>query len=159
MGVGGGFEPPPPPPPPRSASGHRFKSSASCTESCPGVVNNLLFPTSRGCGYKSCINFKESIYGNYSVSKIVRLVYQTPVDTPEKLLFLRNCIGFLLNIVHCLLLPHKLLHTGFSRYFTPYLSSSSSSYNTRHSHSGRNFLVLIFVKQFGYSFAFDAPTV
>ena len=64
-------------------------------------------------------------------------------------------------------LVYKFLHTGFPRYFAPYLSSYSSSYGTRHSQSGGNFLVIpkfypsvhISVKQFGNSFAFDAPTI
>ena len=58
-------------------------------------------------------------------------------------------------------------HTGFPRYFAPYLSSYSSSYSTRRSQSSGNFLVILkfypsvykSVKQFGNSFAFDAPTV
>ena len=53
------------------------------------------------------------------------------------------------------------LHTGFD----PYISYYSSTYSTRHSRSGGNFLVVPkfqlsihnSVKQFGYSFAFDAP--
>ena len=64
-------------------------------------------------------------------------------------------------------LVYKYLHTGFPRYFATYLSSYSSSYNTRRSQSGGNFLVIPkfcpsvhkSVKQFGNSFAFDAPTV
>ena len=64
-------------------------------------------------------------------------------------------------------LVYKYLHTGFPRYFAPYLSSYSSSYSTRRSQSGGNFLVIPkfcpsvhkSVKQFGDSFAFDAPTV
>ena len=64
-------------------------------------------------------------------------------------------------------LVYKFLHTGFLRYFTPYLSSYSSSYSTRCSQRGGNFLVIPkfypfvhkSVKQFGNSFAFDAPTV
>ena len=64
-------------------------------------------------------------------------------------------------------LVYKYLHTGFPRYFAPYLSSYSSFYSTRHSQSGGNFLVIpkfypsvhTSVKQFGNSFAFDAPTV
>ena len=64
-------------------------------------------------------------------------------------------------------LVYKYLHTGFPRYFAPYLSSYSSSYSTRQSQSGGNFLVIPkfcpsvrkSVKQFGNSFAFDAPTV
>ena len=64
-------------------------------------------------------------------------------------------------------LVYKYLHTGFPRYFVPYLSSYSSSYSTRCSQSGGNFLVVPkfcpsvhkSVKQFGNSFAFDAPTV
>ena len=64
-------------------------------------------------------------------------------------------------------LVYKYLHTGFPRYFSPHLSSYSSSYSTRRSESGGNFLVIPkfcpsvhkSVKQFGNSFAFDAPTV
>ena len=64
-------------------------------------------------------------------------------------------------------LVYKFHHTGFPRNFAPYLSSYSSSYSTRLSQSGGNFLVnpkfypsvCKSVKQFGNSFAFDAPTV
>ena len=64
-------------------------------------------------------------------------------------------------------LAYKFLHTGFPRYFASYLSSYSISYSTRLSQSGGNFLVIPkfypsihkSVKQFGNSFAFDAPTV
>ena len=64
-------------------------------------------------------------------------------------------------------LVYKFLHTGFPRYFAPYLCSNTSSYSTRHSQSDGNFLVIQnfypsvhkSVKQFGNSFAFDAPTV
>ena len=64
-------------------------------------------------------------------------------------------------------LIYKYLHTGFPRYFAPCLSSYSSSYSTRRSQSGGNSLVIPkfcpsvhkSVKQFGNSFAFDAPTL
>ena len=64
-------------------------------------------------------------------------------------------------------LVYKYLHTGFPRYLAPYHSSCSSSYSTRRSQSGGNFLVILkfyssvhkSVKQFGNSFAFDTPTV
>ena len=64
-------------------------------------------------------------------------------------------------------LVYKFLHTGFPRYFAPYLSSYSSSYCSRCSHSGGNFLVIPkfypsvhkSVKQFCNSWAFDAATV
>ena len=64
-------------------------------------------------------------------------------------------------------LVYKFLHTGFPRYFAPYLSSYSSSSGTICSQSVGNFIVIpkFFpsvhksVKQFGNSFAFDAPTV
>ena len=39
-------------------------------------------------------------------------------------------------------LVYKYLHTGFPRYFAPYLSSYSSSYSTRRSQSGGSFLVI-----------------
>ena len=65
------------------------------------------------------------------------------------------------------ILVYKFFHTGLPKYFAPYLSSHHSSYSTRHSQSGGNFLVIPklypsihkSVKQFGYSFAFDALTV
>ena len=64
-------------------------------------------------------------------------------------------------------LVYTFLHTGFARILTPYISSYSNSYSTRRSQSGGNSLVVSkiqpffhkSVKQFGYSFAFDAPTV
>ena len=64
-------------------------------------------------------------------------------------------------------LVYKFLHTGFPKYFAPYISSFSSSYTSRLSQSGGNFFVIPkfqpsvhkSVKQFGYSFAFDAATV
>ena len=62
-------------------------------------------------------------------------------------------------------LVYKFLHSGFLKYLAPYSSSYSSSYGTRRSQSGGNFLVIPkfqpsihkSVKQSGYSFAFDAP--
>ena len=65
---------------------------------------------------------------------------------------------------------HLFLHTGFPKYFGPNLQSYKdySCYNTRHtSNEGANILVVPkfshsshkSVKLFGYSFAFDAPTV
>ena len=62
---------------------------------------------------------------------------------------------------------YKFFHTGFPKSFAPYISSYSSSYSTRCNKSGENFLVIPkfqpsvhkSVKQFGHSFAFDAPTV
>ena len=83
-----------------------------------------------------------SVCINYSTSKIVQpKLFQTPV--------------------------YKFLHTGFNRYFAPNLSSYSSSYHTRHSQSGGNYLVIPkcypavhkSFKQFGKSFAFNAPTI
>ena len=64
-------------------------------------------------------------------------------------------------------LVYKFLHTGFPKYFAQNISSCSSSYSTKHSQSGGNVLVIPkfqpsvhkSVKQFGYSFAFDAATV
>ena len=64
-------------------------------------------------------------------------------------------------------LIYKFLHTGFLKYFAPCLPFNSSAYSTRCSQSGGNFLVVPkfypsthkSVKQFRYSFAFNAPTV
>ena len=61
----------------------------------------------------------------------------------------------------------QVLHSGFTKYFAPCLSSYSGSYSTRCSQIGGNFIVVLefypsthtFVEQFGYSFAFDALTV
>ena len=55
-------------------------------------------------------------------------------------------------------LVYKFLQAGFARNFAPYRSSYSSSFSTRHSQSGGNFLVIpnvypiihTSVKQFGY---------
>ena len=64
-------------------------------------------------------------------------------------------------------LVYKFIHTGFPKYFAPYLSTYHNTYNTRHSQSVANFLnvqkfqpkIHKFTKQFGFSFTFDAPTV
>ena len=64
-------------------------------------------------------------------------------------------------------LVYKFIHTGFPKYFAPFLSTYHNTYNTRHSQSVANSLnVLKFqpkihksTKQFSFSFAFDAPTV
>ena len=61
-------------------------------------------------------------------------------------------------------LVYKFIHTGFPKYFAPYLSTYHNTYNTRRSQSVANFLnVPKFqpksTKQFCFSFAFDAPTV
>ena len=62
-------------------------------------------------------------------------------------------------------LVYKYLHTGFPKYFAPCISSYSSSYCTRRSLSGGNFLVIPkfqpsvhkSVKQFGYSLLLMLP--
>ena len=62
-------------------------------------------------------------------------------------------------------LVYNFLHTGFPLYFAPYLSAHSSSYSTRRSQSGGNFLVIPkfhpsvhkSVKQFGNSFLLMLP--
>ena len=64
-------------------------------------------------------------------------------------------------------LVYKFIHTGFPKYFAPYLSMYHNTYNTRRSQSVANFLnvpkfqpkIHKSTKQFGFSFAFDAPTV
>ena len=64
-------------------------------------------------------------------------------------------------------LVYKFIHTGFPKYFAPYLSTYHNTYNTRCSQSVANFLnvpkfqpkIHMSTKQFGFSFAFDAPTV
>ena len=62
-------------------------------------------------------------------------------------------------------LVYKFIHTGFPKYFTPHLSTYRTTYNTRRSQSVGNFLnvpkfqltIHKSTKQFGFSFAFDAP--
>ena len=96
-------------------------------------------------------------------------LYQTSVDTPVlflclKLHWLRVEHG---TVFKTAMLVYKFLRNGFSKYFAPYISSYCSYYSSRHSESGGNFPVIPkfypsihkSVKQFGYSFAFDAPTV
>ena len=64
-------------------------------------------------------------------------------------------------------LVYKFIHTGFPKYFAPHLSTYHTTYNTRRSQSVANFLnvpkfqptIHKSTKQFGYRFAFDAPTV
>ena len=64
-------------------------------------------------------------------------------------------------------LVYKFIHTGFPKYFASYLSTYHNTYNTRRSQSVANFLnvpkfqpkIHKSTKQFGFSFAFDAPTV
>ena len=65
------------------------------------------------------------------------------------------------------ILVYKFIRTGFLKYFAPHLSTYRTTYNTRRSQSVVSFLnILKFqptihksTKQFGFSFAFDAPTV
>ena len=64
-------------------------------------------------------------------------------------------------------LVYKFIHTGFPKYLAPHLSTYRTTYNTRCSQSVANFLnvpkfkptIHKSTKQFGFSFAFDAPTV
>ena len=64
-------------------------------------------------------------------------------------------------------LVYKFIHTAFPKNFAPYLSTYHNTYNTRRSQSVANFLnvpkfqpkIHKSTKQFGFSFAFDAPTV
>ena len=63
-------------------------------------------------------------------------------------------------------LVYKFIHTGFPKCFAPYLSIYHTTYNTS-SQSVANFLnvpkfqptIHKSTKQFGFSFAFDAPTI
>ena len=64
-------------------------------------------------------------------------------------------------------LVYKFSHSGSPAYFQPFLSLSSCSYSTRHSHPDRKYLTVppfpssVFksVKHFCHSFAFDAPKI
>ena len=82
-----------------------------------------------------------SIYANYSASKTVQPeLYQTSI-TPvlKKLHWLPVEQRTMFKTAT---LIYKFLHTGFPRYFAPYLSSYSHAYGTRCSQSGGNFLVI-----------------
>ena len=79
-----------------------------------------------------CIqNSAARIVSNTSITPVLRKLHWLPVEQH--------------TVFKTATLVYKYLHTGFPRYFAPYLSSYSSSYNTRRSQSN--------------SFAFDAPTV
>ena len=64
-------------------------------------------------------------------------------------------------------LVYKFIHISFPKYFAPHLSTYCTTYNIRRSPSVANFLnvpkfeptIHKSTKQFGFSFAFDAPTV
>ena len=64
-------------------------------------------------------------------------------------------------------LVYKFIHTGFPKYFASHLSTYCTTYNTRRSQSVANFLYVPkfqpkihkSTKQFGFSFAYDAPNV
>ena len=86
-----------------------------------------------------------SIYTNYSASKIVQPELYLNTSrytsiTPElkKLHWLPVEQRMVFKTAT---LVYKFLHTGFPTYFAPYLSSDTSSYSTRCSQSGGNFLV------------------
>ena len=101
-----------------------------------------------------CIqNSAARILSNTSITPVLKKLHWLPVEQR--------------TVFKTATLVYKYLHTGFPRYFAPYLSSYSSSYSTRRSQSGGNFFVIPkfcpsvhkSVKQFVNSFAFDAPTV
>ena len=62
---------------------------------------------------------------------------------------------------------YKFIHTSFPKYLAPYPSTYHTTFNTRRSQSVANFLnvpkfqptIHKSKNQFGFSFAFDAPTV
>ena len=71
------------------------------------------------------------------VSNTSRYTSITPVLKKLHWLPVEQCMVF-----KTATLVYKFLHTGFPRYYAPYLSSYSSSYSTRCSQSGGNFLVI-----------------
>ena len=86
-----------------------------------------------------------------SITPVLKKLYWLPVE---------QCMVF-----KTATFVYKFLHTGFPKHFA--LSSYTSSYSTRRSQSGGNFLVIPkfypsvhkSIKHCGYSFAFDVPTV
>ena len=94
------------------------------------------------------------------VSNTSRYTSITPVLKKLHWLPLEQCTVF-----KTATLVYKYFRTGFSRYFAPYLFSYSSSFSTRRTQSGGNFLVIPescpsahkSVKQFGNSLLLMLP--
>ena len=71
------------------------------------------------------------------------------------------------SIFKTMTLVYKFLHAGVPKYFGPYISPQQSVYNTRRNQNQGSYLVVPkfhssshrSAKQFGHSFAFDAPTL
>ena len=128
---------------------------SSRLDSCNSLFRNLskFILCKLQCIQKSAARIVSNTSRYTSITPVLKKLHWLPV---EQSIVLKTAT-----------LVYQYLHTGFSRYFSPYLSSYSSSYNTRCSQSRNNFLVIPkfypsihkSVKQFGNSFAFDAPTV
>ena len=108
-----------------------------------------------------------SIFIDYSLSKIVQLeLLQIQVNTLGYLCDSGTAIQFCSEFKLATLV-YKFIHIGFPKYFAPHLSTYHTTYNTRRSQSVANFLnvpkfqptIHKSTKQFGFSFAFDAPNV
>ena len=91
-----------------------------------------------------------------------RMSMITPVFRKLHWLPIRFLSGFKLAT-----LVYKFIHTGFPKYFSPHLSTYCTTYNTKRSQRVSNFhnvpkfrpTIHKSTEQFGFSFAFDAPTV
>ena len=96
------------------------------------------------------------------VCKASKYSHATPIRKALHWLPIKQCCIF-----KTALLVYKFLHTGCPSYFSPFLKTRRSPYNTRASKSG-NLLLEIpqFIpsvhksaRHFGYSFAYDAPKI
>ena len=122
---------------------------------CWNVTDLIPYVTSP----KSLINYY------FSSSHLNSCKYTRITPVLRKVLWLP--IQFRSNWFKLATLVYKFIHTGFPKYFAPYLSTYHTSYNSRRSQSVANFLTVPkfqptihkSTKQFGFSFAFDALTV
>ena len=117
---------------------HKSKTFSQLTQ-CPFTGTLLLFKICCSATFSiaapQCIqNSAARIVSNTSrytsITSVLKKLHWLPVE--QRTVFKTST------------LVYKYLHTGFPRYFAPYLSSYSSSYITRHSQSGGNFLVFPF---------------
>ena len=108
------------------------------------------------------------IFIDYSLYKTVQLeLLQVRVNILGLLQYSGNSIGSLFSFTQSSNWLPWFIHTGFPKYFAPHLSTYCTTYSTRHSQSVANFLnipkfqpkIHKSTKQFGFSFAIDAPNV
>ena len=129
-----------------------------CCGKCIYLVADLIFVTHFS---RVSLSVREIQCIQNSVANTCRYTSITPAL--KKLLWLplkQHCV------FKTLTLAYKILRTRFPRYFAPFLHLQKSPYNKRNQNAGSFLVVPIFQpsihkssKQFGYSFAFDAPSL